>query len=102
MLVIDYLLRLALLKSVAKEEYVTQVRGSDGKIKVDLYPKAKVDPDKLVDFINSYPQKIRFVNGSIPGFEINYKMCGPPERDEEKLLETAEKFIRDMRCIITD
>ena len=98
----DYLLRLALLKSTAREEYVTLVRGSEGKIRVDLYPKAKVDPDKLVDFINSYPQKIRFVNGSIPGFEINYEMCGLPERDEEKLLETAEKFIRDMRCIITD
>ena len=97
----DYLLRLALLKSTAREEYVTLVRGSEGKIRVDLYPQAKVDPDKLVDFIKSYP-KIRFVNGSIPGFEINYEMCGLPERDEEKLLETAEKFIRDMRCIITD
>ena len=97
----DYLLRLALLKSAAREEYVTLVRGSEGKIRVDLYPQAKVNPDKLVDFIKSYP-KIRFINGTTPGFEISYKMCGLPERDEEKLLETAEKFIRDMRCIITD
>ena len=98
----DFLLRLALLKSYARDEYVTNIRGSEGKIRVDLYPKAKVDPDKLVDFINNCPYQIRFMNGTTPGFEFHYKVCGLPERDEEELLESAERFIRDMKVILRD
>ena len=96
----DFLLRLALLKSYAKDEYITNIRGNEGKIRVDLYPQAKVDPDRLVDFVNNCPYSVRFVNGSTPGFEINYKVCGLPERDEEELLESAERFVRDMKVII--
>ena len=98
----DYLMRLALLKSVARDEYITAVRGAEGKIRVELYPKAKVNADKLVEFINEHSDNIRFQNGTTPCFEINYKMCGLPERDEEVLLETSERFVKDMRFILTD
>ena len=96
----EFLLRLALLKSEAAKEYVTLIRGSNGKIKVELYPKAKVDPERIVDFVNSYHGQIRFINGCNPGFEIAYKTCGLEEKDEEELLVTAERFIKDMRAII--
>ncbi len=98
----EFLLRLALLKSEARNEYVTAIRGNEGKIRVDLYPKAKVNPDKLVDFIKSGEGRIKFVNGTIPGFEITYRLCGLPEIDEEELLKEAEQFIRDMRYIIEE
>ena len=96
----DFLLRVALLKSVAKEEYITAVRGSAGKIRIELYPKAKVDPDKLVEFINTYSKPIKFINGTTPGFEISYRLCGLEDKDEEELLDTAEAFVRDMRAIL--
>ncbi|MCR5847378.1 MAG: transcription-repair coupling factor [Lachnospiraceae bacterium] len=97
----DFLLRVALLKSTAREEYVTAVRGSNGKIRIELYPKAKVDPDKMVEFVNSYKKPIKFINGTTPAFEITYKLCGLPDRDEEELLDSAEDFIRDMRVILS-
>jgi len=88
------------LKSEANEEFITSIRGSNGTIKVELYPRASVDPNKIVDFINNYNGRIKFVNGSNPGFEIQYKVCGLPERDEEELLKAAEDFVRDMRYIL--
>ena len=42
------------------------------------------------------------MNGTIPGFEITYRLCGLPEIDEEELLKEAEQFIRDMRYIIEE
>lgn len=96
----DFLLRLALLKSYANEEYITAIRNFDNVLKIELSPRAKVDTDKLVEFISTYPEKLRFVKGAIPGFELEVKQSGLAEIDEEKLLETAEQFVKDMRYII--
>ena len=98
----NYLMRLALLKSEAKNEYITLIRGSNGKIRIDLYPKAKVNPDKLIDFLGSYKDKIQFKNGTTPGFEIAYNMTGLAQKDEEELLEVSERFVKDMRYIIEE
>ncbi len=96
----DFLMRLALLKSNAKEEYITAVRGSNGTLRVDLYPKAKVNTEKLVEFVGTYPETLRFVKGSVPGFELKYKVTGLQEKDEETLLNLAEQFVKDLRVIM--
>lgn len=96
----DFLLRLALLKSIAKDEYITQIRNNGTLLRVDLYPKAKVNPEKLVEFVSTYPEKLKFVRGAVPGFELEFESTKLAERDEEKLLELAEKFVKDMRVII--
>ena len=96
----DFLMRLALLKSNAKEEYITAVRGSNGTMRVDLYPKAKVNTEKLVEFVGTYPETLRFVKGSVPGFELKYKVTGLQEKDEETLLNLAEQFVKDLRVIM--
>ncbi len=98
----DFLMRIALLKSNAKEEYITRIVGDAGKLRVDLYPKAKVDPEKLVEFVGTYPEKLRFIKGSIPGFELTYKETGLSQKDEENLLKLTEQFVKDMRCILEE
>ena len=98
----DYLMRIALLKSNAKDEYITRIVGDAGILRVDLYPKAKVNPEKLVEFVGTYPEKLRFVKGSIPGFELTYKETGLAPKDEENLLKLAEQFVKDMRYIMEE
>ena len=96
----DFLLRMALLKYQAKEEYITAIKNRGNILRFDIFPQAKIDPDKMVDFVNNYSGKLRFVNGTIPGFEIEVRECGIKEKDEEEMLECAEKFVKDMRAII--
>lgn len=96
----EYLLRVALLKSTAKEVYITSIKGGNGILRVDLFPRAKVDPVKLVEFVDSYKSNIKFIRGSIPGFEVKYKVSGFPDKDEETLLSQAEQFVKNMRYIL--
>lgn len=98
----DYLMRIALLKSCAKEEYITRIVGDSGSLKICLYPKAKVNPDKLVEFVSTYPEKLRFIKGSNPGFELTYKETGLAQKDEENLLKLTEQFVKDMRYIVEE
>ena len=96
----DFLLRMALLKYYAREEYITAIRNRDNILRFEIYPKANINPDKLIEFINNYSGRIRFINGVNPAFELECEESKLKEINEEKLLEQAERFVRDMRVIV--
>ena len=52
------------------------------------------------EFINNYSGRIRFINGVNPAFELECEESKLKEINEEKLLEQAERFVRDMRVIV--
>ncbi len=89
----EALLKVALLRARAKELYITEIKGGNGKLKVSFKEGAKINPDKVPEFIASFDGALRYVKAGEPGFEYTYKMSGISEIDEKKLLEAAEMLV---------
>ena len=60
---VDNLLRVAELKAMAHRAYVTEVDINTQEIRIELYPKAKLDVTKIPALIAEYKTALRFAQG---------------------------------------
>ena len=89
----EALLQVALLRARAKECYITEIKGGNGKIKIAIQNNAPIHAESVPEFLTSFGGDLRFVRSGNPGFEYTYKMSGIPEIDEKKLLENAGMLV---------
>ena len=96
----ENLLKVALLKARANKLYVTEIVANPGKIMVYLKPDAKINVDNIPEFLMGYREKIRFINGSKPGFEIKYEKSDIIQKNEEMLLKKIEDFLCNAELLL--
>lgn len=94
-----HLLRIALIRATAHRMYVTEIKGSFGKIKISVKPDAPVKTENLESFLKQYNGKMQFVRTGTPGFEYKYEKHGLIEKDEVLLLEKTEQLLCDMEVL---
>ena len=94
-----HLLRIALIRATAHRMYVTEIKGSFGKIKISVKPDAPVKTENLENFLKQYDGKMQFVRTGTPGFEYKYEKHGLIEKDEVLLLEKTEQLLCDMEVL---
>lgn len=94
-----HLLRIALIRATAHRMYVTEIKGSFGKIKISVKPDAPVKTENLENFLKQYDGKMQFVRTGTPGFELKYEKHGLIEKDEVLLLEKTEQLLCDMEVL---
>ncbi len=92
----ENLLWVALLRARARQVYITEVKGGNGRIKLSVKKDAPVVSERIPDFISAHDGKMRFVRSGNPGFEYTYPMSGIAQIDEKTLMETAEKLVDEM------
>ncbi|MBR3039144.1 MAG: transcription-repair coupling factor [Lachnospiraceae bacterium] len=95
--VAENLLRVALLKARAKEVYLSEIKGGNGKIKLSVKTDAPILAEKVPDFLFSFGGKMKYTRYGTPGFEYFYNENNIPEIEERQLLETAEMLVDRMR-----
>ena len=94
-----HLLRISLIRSKAHRMYVTEIKGSFGKIKITVKQDAPVKTENLEGFLSQYKGKMRFITAGGPGFEYKYEKDGLIEKDEVLLLEKTEQLLCDMEVL---
>ncbi len=62
------LLRVALLKSSAKAAYIQEIKGTRRLLRVEMYPKAPVDINRIPELITRYKGDLKFIPDSVPYF----------------------------------
>ena len=93
----ENLLRVALLRSRAKEVFLTEIKGGNGKIKLSVKPDAPIQSERVPEFLLSFGGKMKYTRYGTPGFEYFYKESDIPEIDERTLLENAEMLVDRMK-----
>ena len=63
---VENLLKVAELKAAAHRAYVTEVAVNRQEIRMELYPKAKLDVSGIPGLIGEYKNALRFVQGEKP------------------------------------
>ena len=65
------LLQVALLKAQAHGAYITQIEQKGDQIFLSMYPKARIDVDKIDPFLKSRRNQLKFKLGESPMFIVN-------------------------------
>ncbi len=88
---VDNLLRVAELKAMAHRAYVTEVDINTQEIRIELYPKAKLDVTGIPALITEYKTALRFAQGEKP--VLFYQDKGKKHKDCEPMMEKAKKLL---------
>jgi len=67
------LLDIAYLRSIAREAYITEIKGSNGVITLKIHPEAKYDVTKIPGFIMKYKNSVSIKPGEKPYFAYRMK-----------------------------
>ena len=88
---VDNLLRVAELKAMAHRAYVTEVDINTQEIRIELYPKAKLDVSGIPALIAEYKTALRFAQGEKP--VLFYQDKGKKNKDCEPMMEKAKELL---------
>ena len=88
---VDNLLRVAELKAMAHRAYVTEVDINTQEIRIELYPKAKLNVSGIPALIAEYKTALRFAQGEKP--VLFYQDKGKKNKDCEPMMEKAKELL---------
>lgn len=91
------LMRTAYIKSMAHREYILEVKAGRKEMRIKMYPKAKIDPLKIPEFIRGYGNRMRFTNGEIPYF--TYYFDKEEVKNTDSYIKTVTSVIESMSML---
>ena len=93
------LLDIAYLRSLARESYITEIKGSEGIVKLSVYEGAKYDTIKIPQFIMKYKTAVSLKNGVKPYF--TYRMKRDENTGDDQLRRMLE-FVEEIKQNIVE
>ena len=67
------LIDIALIKALGKKVYVTEISKKGDLLKIVMYPKAKVNVDRINELLGKYKGEMKIVIEEAPIFTLNIK-----------------------------
>ncbi|MDE6714743.1 MAG: transcription-repair coupling factor, partial [Lachnospiraceae bacterium] len=95
----ENLLRIALLKAMAGDLYITEIRGKAGRVRIMMQQKAPVMIEEIPVLLNEYAGDLKMQLQGLPEFILTYEIDGLVEKDEKLLLDQTERLLRNMRML---
>lgn len=77
-------MRVAFIKSNAHLADIIEIKGSQAQIIIRMYPQARVDVNRIPDFVKKYDGRVQFKVEAVPYFRYT------PARDE---LKTTDRYL---------
>ena len=97
----ENLLRVAMIKMMAKQRYVSDIKGTPGRIRFIMRPDAPVAVAEIPVFLNEFECAMKFQSVGLPEFIYRYEIAGLVEQDEQLLLEKAEFVLEKMEMLFS-
>ena len=93
------LLDIAYLRSLAKESYITEIKGSNGVLRLSVYDGAKYKSDSIPQFISSFKGSVSLRPGEKPYF--TYRMPRNEDTGDDELKRMLE-FVANIKKNIVE
>ena len=93
------LLDIAYLRSIAKDAYITEIKGAEGLVRLSVYGKAKYDTAKIPEFVMKYKGSVSLKPGEKPYF--TYRMARCEQTGDDQLAKMLE-FVEDIKKNIVE
>ena len=88
---VQNLLKVARIKSMAHEAYVTEISGTREELYFRMYPHAPVEPSRVAPFVSSWNGDLQVMAGEDPGFI--YRDQRRRNSDAERTQETIREIL---------
>ncbi len=96
---VDNLLRIALIRVAAHKLYITELKGKNERIVLQLKNDAPIAVAKIPEFVKSHSPGLTFTAYGQPFFTLKYRKCGVVEKDAETLLKETETILEEMQVL---
>ena len=95
---VQNLIRAAVIKALAHRCYVTEIRQTGTEIRIGLFERAMIDPQKIPGLLEEerYRNRLRFHMGEKPYFSYDLSRTG---RDADTVLGSMEELMESMNGI---
>jgi hypothetical protein len=87
------LMKIAQIKSMAHEAYITEIKGNRKEIRIKMFPRAKINPAGIPDIMKNKGSRMRFTNGDTPYFTYYFK-------NEE--IKSTEDYMDSISAIVEE
>jgi transcription-repair coupling factor (superfamily II helicase) len=94
---VNNLLNIALLKSVCHCMYVNGVVHKDSEVKLIMYPKARIEADKIPAVIEKYKGALKFIPQANPYFIYRIPSNAKAKPDTPAVFEHMYRLLEDFR-----
>ena len=91
---VENLLKIASIRALAHQAYVTEVVINRQEVRLTMYQKAKLQVDKIPDMVRSYKGDLKLVPGDVPSF--HYIDRRNKNQDSLEMMGKAEEILKSM------
>ena len=91
---VENLLKIASIRALAHQAYVTEVVINRQEVRLTMYQKAKLQVDKIPDMARSYKGDLKLVPGDVPSF--HYIDRRNKNQDSLEMMGKAEEILKSM------
>ena len=97
---VNNLLIISLIKSMCNSVYIQSLVQKDYDVKLVMYPKAKINVERIPELMKKYPNNLKFFAQSNPYF--SYRLSKPPKGkgDTVAILEDLKKLLEDFKSLL--
>lgn len=88
---VENLLKIAAVRALAHRAYVTEVLVNRQEVRLTMYQKARLQVDRIADFVTSYKGDLKLVPGEVPVF--HYIDRRNKNQDSLAMLEKAREML---------
>lgn len=88
---VENLLKIAAVRALAHRAYVTEVLVNRQEVRLTMYQKARLQVDRIADFVTSYKGDLKLVPGEVPVF--HYIDRRNKNQDSLAMLEKAKEML---------
>ncbi|WP_320966913.1 transcription-repair coupling factor [Enterocloster bolteae] len=91
---VENLLKIASIRALAHQAYVTEVVINRQEVRLTMYQKAKLQVEKIPDMVRSYKGDLKLVPGDVPSF--HYIDRRNKNQDSIEMMGKAEEILKSM------
>ena len=91
---VENLLKIASLKALAHQAYVTEVIINQQEVRIEMFPKAKLKAEMIPELVSSYQGSLKVQMGETPGFF--YQERGKKNQDCNSMVEKAGEILKSL------
>lgn len=96
---VNNLLNIALLKSICHSVYVVGLAHKENEAKLTMYPKAKLDVQKIPELVAKYKNNLKFVPQANPYFEYRLPVSTKSKTDVLDTFDHLRKLLEDFEAL---
>ena len=91
---VENLLKISALRALAHQAYATEVTINRQEVRIDMFPKAKLNTEKMSELVSAYKGSLRVQMGEVPGFL--YQERSSKNKDSSFMVEKAEEILKQL------